>query len=248
MRKKLIAGNWKMNLGLDQVNSLVDGVLEGLKSKKTEHSIMVFPSSIHLPLVAEKLKGSSISVGAQNIYPSKLAAFTGEVSCDQLRDFGISNVLVGHSERRQFMGETDEFLNKKVHHILSEGMNPMLCVGETLEEREAGKTFDVVKRQVVKGLDSVKKEDTSKITIAYEPVWAIGTGKTATPEQAEEVHAFIRNELKSLYDSSVSDSMLILYGGSVKPDNVASLLSKPNIDGGLVGGASQKSDLFLGLL
>lgn len=248
MRKKLIAGNWKMNLDLAQVNALVDGVLKGLSTKKTEHSMMVFPSSIYLPIVAEKLKGSNIQVGAQNIYPSKLAAFTGEISTDQLKDFGIQNVLVGHSERRQFLGETDEFLNKKVLFILGEGLKPMLCVGETLDERETGKTFDVVKRQVTKGLASVSKEDIEKVTIAYEPVWAIGTGKNATPEQAEEVHAFIRKEISSLYDANVADKILVLYGGSVKPDNVSALLSKPNIDGGLVGGASQKADLYLGLL
>lgn len=237
-----------MNLDLAQVHALIDGVLKGLTTKNTSHSMMVFPSSIHLPIVAEKLKGSPIQVGAQNIYPSKLAAFTGEISTDQLKDFGIQNVLIGHSERRQFLGETDEFLNKKVLFTLNEGMKPMLCIGETLEERESNKTFDVVKRQITKGLASVSKEGMEKVTIAYEPVWAIGTGKNATPEQAEEVHAFIRKEISSLYDASVAEKILILYGGSVKPDNVSALLSQPNIDGGLVGGASQKSDLYLGLL
>ncbi|HNC01183.1 MAG TPA: triose-phosphate isomerase, partial [Leptospiraceae bacterium] len=217
-------------------------------SKKTSLDLLVFPSSIHLEKVSEILKGTSVKVGAQNIYPSGLAAFTGEISTDQLKDLGISHALVGHSERRQFLGETDSFLNQKILFLLKAGFTPVFCIGETLQEREANKTFDVVKRQVVEGLKSVSASDMKNIIIAYEPVWAIGTGKVATPEQAEEVHAFIRKELAALYDTTVSDSVSILYGGSVKPDNVKALLEKPNIDGGLVGGASQKWDSYLALL
>ncbi|MCB1143711.1 MAG: triose-phosphate isomerase [Leptospiraceae bacterium] len=248
MRRTIIAGNWKMNLNKAGVDTLVSGILNGLGALKSPPVIMVFPSTIHLSEVASAFKGKNVEVGCQNIYPSKLAAFTGETSIDQLKDLGIENVLLGHSERRQFLGETDEFLNQKVHHALSEKMKPMLCVGETLEEREANKTFDVVKRQVREGLKGVSKEDAKSITIAYEPVWAIGTGKVATPEQAEEVHAFIRKELAEVFSPELSEEISILYGGSVKPDNVKSLLEKPNIDGGLVGGASQKPDSFLGLL
>ncbi|HMV43846.1 MAG TPA: triose-phosphate isomerase [Leptospiraceae bacterium] len=248
MRKKIMSGNWKMNLNLAQATELATGIKKGLESKKTSLDLLVFPSSIHLEKVSEILKGTSVKVGAQNIYPSGLAAFTGEISTDQLKDLGISHALVGHSERRQFLGETDSFLNQKILFLLKAGFTPVFCIGETLQEREANKTFDVVKRQVVEGLKSVSASDMKNIIIAYEPVWAIGTGKVATPEQAEEVHAFIRKELAALYDTTVSDSVSILYGGSVKPDNVKALLEKPNIDGGLVGGASQKWDSYLALL
>lgn len=248
MRKKIIAGNWKMNLGALQVAQLTEGIKKGLAATNSQFEILVYPSFVHLHMTVEIFRGTKVKVGAQNFYPSKLAAFTGEIACEQLNDLGIQYVLIGHSERRQFLKESDEFLNQKVLHALSESMLPMLCVGETLEERESGKTFEVVKRQITKGLAGVKPEQTPSLSIAYEPVWAIGTGKVATPEQAEEVHAFIRKELESLLGKSSADSMPILYGGSVKPDNIASLLAKPNIDGGLVGGASQKADSFLALL
>ena len=246
MRKKIMSGNWKMNLNLAQATELAEGIKKGLSSKQTNLELLVFPSAVHLQKVTEILKGTSVLVGAQNIYPSGLAAYTGETSTDQLKDLGISHALVGHSERRQFLGETDAFLNQKIHFILKAGFVPVFCIGETLQEREANKTFEVVKRQVVEGLKGVSAEDIKKVVIAYEPVWAIGTGKVATPEQAEEVHAFIRKELVSLYDASISESISILYGGSVKPDNVKSLMA--NIDGGLVGGASQKWDSYLALL
>jgi triosephosphate isomerase len=247
MRKKIIAGNWKMNLNAVQVAGLAEGILKGLPNVKSTHTMLVFPSALHLHMIIEMFRGTGIKVGAQNIYPSKLAAFTGEICTDQLKDFGINYALLGHSERRQFLGETDEFLNKKVLHVIEEGLIPVFCIGETLEERESGKTFEVIKRQVVKGLAGISKEKAEILILAYEPVWAIGTGKVATPEQAEEVHAFIRKELESIFGKQASDIIPILYGGSVKPDNIKSLLDKPNIDGGLVGGASQKPDLYLGL-
>ena len=242
MRKKIMSGNWKMNLNLAQATELAEGIKKGLDSKKTSLELLVFPSALHLQ------KGTSVLVGAQNIYPSGLAAYTGETSTDQLKDLGISHALVGHSERRQFLGETDAFLNQKIHFLLKASFVPVFCIGETLQEREANKTFEVVKRQVTEGFKGVSADDAKKIIIAYEPVWAIGTGKVATPEQAEEVHAYIRKELVSLYNSDISESISILYGGSVKPDNVKSLMEKPNIDGGLVGGASQKWDSYLALL
>ena len=236
-----------MNLGKKAVEDLIQGIKNSLDKVQSKSEMLVFPSSVHLGMVSDAFRNTKVRVGAQNIYPSKLAAFTGEISPEQLKDFGIEDVLVGHSERRQFLNENDEFLNKKIHHILEEGLKPMLCIGETLSEREANKTFEIVKEQLIGGLSGVSKDKVLKITIAYEPVWAIGTGKVATPEQAEEVHAFIRKELKNLYDESTSESMSILYGGSVKPDNIKALLEKPNIDGGLVGGASQKADSYLGL-
>lgn len=248
MRKKIIAGNWKMNLGALQVAQLTEGIKNGLEKTNPKYEILVFPSFVHLHMTVEIFRETRVKVGAQNIYPSKLAAFTGEISCEQLKDFGIQYVLIGHSERRQFLGETNEFLNRKVLHALSEHMFPMLCVGETLQEREAGKTFEVVREQVRVGLKNAPLEEISRLSIAYEPVWAIGTGKVATPEQAEEVHAFIREEIKTLFKAEIAEKMSILYGGSVKPDNIADLLAQPNIDGGLVGGASQKADSFLALL
>jgi triosephosphate isomerase len=248
MRKTIIAGNWKMNLNTKGVQDLIMGIQKGLGIVHSNSEILVFPSTIHLNEVAKAFEGTKVKVGCQNIYPSKLAAFTGETACEQLKEIGIHYALIGHSERRQFLGETDEFLNKKVLFALEEGMIPMLCIGETLEERESNKTFSVIKHQITEGLKSVSKENITKIVLAYEPVWAIGTGKVATPEQAEEVHAFIRKELASLYNSDIAESISILYGGSVKPDNIKSLLEKPNIDGGLVGGASQKAESYLGLL
>ncbi len=248
MRKKIIAGNWKMNLGAFQVAQLTEGLKKEIHKTNPSYEILVYPSFVHLHMSVEILRETRVKIGAQNIYPSKLAAYTGEISCEQLKELGIQYVLVGHSERRQFLKETDEFLNQKVLHILSESMIAMLCVGETIEQREAGQTFEVVKHQIHRGLAGVKPEQTSLLTIAYEPVWAIGTGKVATPEQAEEVHAFIRKELEVLFGKTYSESMPILYGGSVKPDNIQALLAQPNIDGGLVGGASQKLESFLALL
>lgn len=243
-----MSGNWKMNLNLDGATKLAEGIKSNLSSKSHNYELLVFPSSLHLPKVTEILSGTGVNVGAQNIYPSNLAAFTGEISTDQLKDYGIQYVLIGHSERRQFLGETDAFLNQKVHFALKNGFIPVLCIGETLAEREAGNTFNVVKRHVQEGLKDVSGEDLKKIILAYEPVWAIGTGKVATPEQAQEVHAYVRSELKALYNAELSESVRILYGGSVKPDNVKSLMEKPDIDGGLVGGASQKWDSYLALL
>ena len=179
MRKKIMSGNWKMNLNLAQATELAEGIKKGLSSKQTNLELLVFPSAVHLQKVTEILKGTSVLVGAQNIYPSGLAAYTGETSTDQLKDLGISHALVGHSERRQFLGETDAFLNQKIHFILKAGFVPVFCIGETLQEREANKTFEVVKRQVVEGLKGVSAEDIKKVVIAYEPVWAIGTGKVA---------------------------------------------------------------------
>ncbi|WP_411823038.1 triose-phosphate isomerase [Leptospira sp. 'Mane'] len=248
MRRKIIAGNWKMNLTLAEAKSIASGL--AAKSGATKPEVMVFPSSIHLFDVSTILHGTDVVVGSQNAYQSGLTAMTGEISPVQLKEFGVTTSLVGHSERRQFLGETNEILNEKVKFLLSQGFRVIYCIGETLAEREAGNTFNVLGTQIKQGLKGIESSLFEKLIIAYEPVWAIGTGKVATPEQAEEAHAFIRNEVAGLFvgAASVAEAIQILYGGSVKADNIASLLTKPNIDGGLVGGASQKLDSFLSLI
>ncbi|OHD38076.1 MAG: triose-phosphate isomerase, partial [Spirochaetes bacterium GWD1_27_9] len=193
---------------------------------------------------AQEIKGSIIKLGAQNVNDNEKGAFTGEVSADMLLDLGVEYVIIGHSERRTIYKETDELINKKISFSLKKGLKVVFCVGELLSERESGKTNDVVKTQVVGGLKNISADDMKSIVIAYEPVWAIGTGKVATPEQAEEVHAFIRNTIKDLYSKEVSDNITIQYGGSVTDTSVDGLMSKENIDGALVGGASLKVDSF----
>ncbi|TGL59697.1 triose-phosphate isomerase [Leptospira ognonensis] len=249
MRRKIIAGNWKMNLTLPEAKAIASGLKEKVSSQ-TAVEVMVFPSALHLHAVAEILSGSPVITGAQNAYPAVLTAMTGEICPAQLSDFGIKTILVGHSERRQFLGETSEICNEKIKFFLNSGVRVVYCIGETLAERESQNTFTVLKDQIKKGLFGIESAKFKDLVIAYEPVWAIGTGKVATPEQAEEAHAFVRKEIGALFVGAdkVAESIQILYGGSVKPDNIASLLAKPNIDGGLVGGASQKLDSFLGLI
>jgi len=250
MRKKIIAGNWKMNLNLSAAKALAEGTKAGIQGKSLNCEVQVFPSNVHLPLVASIFAGTEVLVGAQNSYPSQLTAMTGEISPDQLEDFGIKLILVGHSERRQFLGETNSSCNSKLKFFLSKSIRTVYCIGETLAERESGKTFEVLAKQINEGLEGIGSELYKDLVIAYEPVWAIGTGKVATPEEAEEAHAFVRKTVSNLKTGgeSVAIALRILYGGSVKPDNIASLLSKPNIDGGLVGGASQATDSFLKLI
>lgn len=249
MRRKIIAGNWKMNLTLSEAKAIATGLKDKVSSQ-TAVQVMVFPSSLHLPAVAEILSGTDVVTGAQNAYPAALTAMTGEICPAQLADFGIKTVLVGHSERRQFLGETSEICNEKIKFFLNSGVRVVYCIGETLAERESQNTFTVLSDQIKKGLFGIESSKFKDLVIAYEPVWAIGTGKVATPEQAEEAHAFVRKEIAGLFVGAdkIAESIQILYGGSVKPDNIASLLAKPNIDGGLVGGASQKLDSFLGLI
>lgn len=249
MRPIIIAGNWKMNLNLSSAKSLADGIKKGLPELKNT-KVWVFPSHLHIPTVVESLKGSPVEVGVQNSYPSDLTAMTGETSPIQAEDFGIKLGLVGHSERREFLKETNEICREKTLFLLNRGWTVCYCVGEKLEERESGNTFTVLEKQIKEGLADVPTNLLSQLVIAYEPVWAIGTGKTATPEIAQEAHAFIRRQIAEMKGSNldIANAMPILYGGSVKPDNVKSLLEKEDIDGGLVGGASQKLDSFLGLL
>lgn len=244
MRKPIIAGNWKMN------KTIKEGLefIEAIKGKtQGEAEVLICAPFTLLKDLKEATKGTDIKIGAQNMHFEESGAFTGEVSPLNLVELGIDYVIIGHSERREYYAETDETCNKKVLKAIEVGINPILCCGETLEERESNSTMDKVKGQVVKGLRDVKAEDLEKVVIAYEPIWAIGTGKTATSDQANEVIAYIRNVVKDLY-GYLADKVRIQYGGSVKPANIAEIMGQSDIDGALVGGASLKADDYLGLL
>lgn len=247
MRKPFIAGNWKLNKTNAEAVTLVTELKREL-SEVDSVEMAVCPIYIALPDVIDALKESNIGVGAQNIYWEDSGAFTGEVSGPVLKNIGVQYVIIGHSERRQYFGETDETVNKRLGAALKHGLVPIVCVGETLEEREADKTFDVIKTQIKGALNGYGSEDLSTLVIAYEPVWAIGTGKTATPDQAQEVHQFIRGLITELYDESFAQSVRIQYGGSVKPENITELISQADIDGALVGGASLKTESFAGII
>ncbi len=246
-RKEIFAGNWKMYKTHDEALSLVQGLSEGLQ-KKENREIIVFPPSPYAKAIVDACAGKNISVGMQNMYFEKEGAFTGEVSPEMVKDTGCTHILIGHSERRHVFGETDEMVNKKVKTAFEYDLLPVVCVGELLEEREANKTEAIVKKQVTEALKDIDKEKALKTVIAYEPVWAIGTGKVATPEIAEETHAIIRKLISGLYSDDVANSIPILYGGSVKPDNISGLYTMENIDGVLVGGASLKVDSFLQII
>lgn len=237
MRKVIIAGNWKMNETIGEAISLVKE-LKKLVKGIDDREIIVCPAFTALAAVGAEIKGSNIILGAQNMYFEEEGAFTGEVSPLMLKEIGVKYVIIGHSERRHVFNEKNELINKKLRSALENGLEPIFCVGETLEEREEGKTEDVVSSQMNKGLEGITKKGMKNIVIAYEPVWAIGTGRTATPEQAEEVHLFIRKLLKSMFDDKISEESVILYGGSVKPGNIKDLISQDDIDGVLVGGSS----------
>ncbi len=245
MRRYFIAGNWKMHKTVAESVALARELREKLAG--CGEKLLVAPPFTALAAVAEALKGSNIMLGAQNMGPEEQGAHTGEVSVLMLKDLRVQAVILGHSERRHAYLEGDSLVNKKLLLALAHGLEPILCVGETLEEREAGRLEAVVGGQVMGGLKGVSAEAFARVTIAYEPVWAIGTGKTASPEDADEVHAYIRKVLSGLYGQTAAKATCIQYGGSVKPDNVAALMAKPNIDGALVGGASLKSDTFVPL-
>ncbi|MBR5414447.1 MAG: triose-phosphate isomerase [Thermoguttaceae bacterium] len=247
MRRLFIAGNWKMNMKLDSAKALAAG-LKAEAAGVDEVDIAVCPPFLYVPAVAEILNGSNIGYGAQNVYFEKAGAFTGEIETAMLTDFGCKYVILGHSERRHIMGESSELVNKKVHAALAAGLTPIVCVGELLSEREAGVTSQVNRRQFDGSFSGVSAEDMKKCVIAYEPVWAIGTGKVATPDQAQEVHADLRALMTERYGKEVADVVRIQYGGSVKANNAQELLSKPDIDGALVGGASLKVDAFMGII
>jgi triosephosphate isomerase len=246
MRRKLIAGNWKMNTNLASAEALAQGVVQRANEFR-EVDLLVCPPAIYLAMVDKIVSGTPVALGAQNVYHELEGAFTGEISTAMLLDVGCRYVIVGHSERRHILGETDADVNRKTLASLSAGLVPILCVGELLSEREAGQTAAVIRRQFEGSLANVPADGIEKVVIAYEPVWAIGTGKVATPAEAEEVHADLRRLLTERYNQSSAQNVRILYGGSVKPSNAGELLSQPNIDGALIGGASLKVDDFLGI-
>jgi triosephosphate isomerase len=243
MRRPIIAGNWKMNKTIGEAVELVKA-LKAKVADVTDVEVIVAPTFTALSAVADIIKGSNIKLSAQDMHWEKNGAFTGEISPLMLKDVGCQYVIIGHSERRMYFGETNETVNKKVKAAHEYSLKPIMCVGEKLEEREAGIMKDVVKDHVVNGLAGLTEEQALATVIAYEPVWAIGTGKTATPEQAQEVHQFIRELLADMYSPVVADVVLIQYGGSAKPDNIAQLMSQPDIDGGLIGGASLDPESF----
>jgi triosephosphate isomerase len=249
MRKPFVAGNWKMNTDSESSVSLAEAIAAGTMGLAGEKvDVAVCPPFVYLGSVFEAVSNSRIAVGAQNVYFERKGAFTGEVSVSMLKDIGCTYVLCGHSERRHILEETDEMVNKKVGAAISGGLLPIMCVGELLEQREAGLTVEVVRRQVKAGLAGFGEEKVSAVTLAYEPVWAIGTGRTATPEQAQEVHAVIRDFVGELFGVGLSDEMRILYGGSVKPGNAALLMREKDVDGLLVGGASLSAEDFIEII
>jgi triosephosphate isomerase len=249
MRKPYIAGNWKMNMTIAESAALAGALKKGVAESGADRAdIAVIPQFLAIPAVASELAGSPIRVGAQDVYFEKSGAFTGEISPSMVADAGCTFALVGHSERRHVLGETDEIVRKKLDALLEAGLEVVLCVGEKIEEREAGKTEERLSIQVRAGLTGVEAGAVRRVTIAYEPVWAIGTGKTASTEQAQEAHRYIRSLLADLFDQQVAAETRIQYGGSVKPSNAADLLAQEDVDGALVGGASLKADSLLGIV
>lgn len=249
-RRAYVAGNWKMNLDVEGAIELATAVARGAAGSLARLDVGVFPAFVHLPAVREALRGleSGVILGAQDCYMGESGAFTGEVSAPMLKGVGCASVLTGHSERRHVIGEQDELVNKKTLAALGAGMQCVLCVGETIEQRRAGETDAVNERQVRAGLAGVGADMVGRLTIAYEPVWAIGTGETATPEDAQNAHEKIRGVLGDVIGAEAAGAMRILYGGSVKPDNAGELFACPDIDGGLIGGASLKAASFLSIV
>jgi triosephosphate isomerase (TIM) len=243
MRKPVIAGNWKMFKTVEESVTFVDALVPRVKAS-AHCEVVVAPPFPALSSVARRVKGTNVRVAAQDCHWEKEGAFTGEVSCEMIAEAGASHVIIGHSERRQFFGETNETVNKKILAALRASLIPIVCVGELLAEREQNQTERVVGEQLTKGFNSLTELQLSHIIVAYEPVWAIGTGRTATPELAAETHRFVRNTIAKMFSTSSSTAMRILYGGSVKPDNIKGLMAQPDIDGALVGGASLKPDSF----
>lgn len=247
MRTPVIAGNWKLNKTPHEAIELVTELKRALADVQGV-DIIVCPVSVCLADVNDVIQESNIALGAQNLYWEDTGAFTGEISGPIIKAAGCTYVIIGHSERRQYFGETNETVNKRIRAALNAGLTPIVCVGETLEERESDKTFDVVRDHVAGALAGFSADEVSSMIIAYEPVWAIGTGKTATPDQAQEVHKYIRDLLAELYSSEVAEAVRLQYGGSVKPDNIEELIGQPDIDGALVGGASLKGDSFAAIV
>jgi triosephosphate isomerase len=250
-RRKILAGNWKMHKTVEESVALAVEIAAGLQATggaPTAHEVVVCPTYLALDRVANALKGTGIAVGAQDMHWESQGAFTGKISGDMLKALGVTYVILGHSEQRAYFGETDETVNKKTRKALAEGLKPIVCVGETLEEREAGVTEKVVETQLRGAYAGVSAAEALNTVIAYEPVWAIGTGRTASSQQAQDVHAFIRGLLVALYGAETAAGVRIQYGGSMKPENAAELLAQPDVDGGLIGGAALKADGFLGII
>ncbi|MFT6881606.1 MAG: triosephosphate isomerase [Marinoscillum sp.] len=250
MRKKIAAGNWKMNLDLAQGQKLASEIVNITKDEvNNDAEVILIPPFTHLTTVKQLIgSASNISLGAQNCHQAKSGAFTGEISTEMLQSIGVKYVVIGHSERREYFGEGNALLAEKVNAVLAQGLLPIYCCGEKLEVREAKEHFNLNKTQVSEGLFHLSKEELSKVVIAYEPVWAIGTGVTASSDQAQEMHAFIRNVIADKYDQATADGISILYGGSVKPENAKEIFAQPDVDGGLVGGASMKSRDFADII
>jgi triosephosphate isomerase len=247
VRRKFIAGNWKMNTTLDEARALARGLVD-LVGKITEVDIAVCPPYTNLFAVGEIVKGSNVHLGAQDVHWEAKGAYTGKVSTAMLKSVGVEYVIIGHSEQRIYFNETDETVNKKVKATLAAGLLPIICVGETLDERKKGLLKIVIERQVKGAYRAIGETDVLRTTIAYEPVWAIGTGEVASPAQANEAHIFIRSVIASIYSKPIAEAVRIQYGGSMKPDNVKDLLALSDVDGGLIGGAALKAQDFLGII
>jgi triosephosphate isomerase len=245
VRRPLLAGNWKMYKTVAEGVSLALEIRAGLVLPLQDRDVLVAPPFTALAAVGEALHGSNVLLGAQNAHWEREGAFTGEISPVMLKDLGCAYVILGHSERRHIFGESDETVARKTRAAVDNGLTPILCVGETLPERESNRTLEVVERQLERALRSLSADEVSRAVVAYEPVWAIGTGRTATPAQAQEVHAFVRKRITTTHGEPAAAAVRILYGGSVKPDNVDGLMAQPDVDGALVGGTSLKAESFL---
>ncbi len=249
MRKNIVAGNWKMNTTLAEAIELAEGVKKVVAEKKTTNAdVVIAPPYVNLTEVAKVIEGTDIILASQNCADEKSGAYTGEISVDMLASIGVKAVILGHSERREYYNEGNETLTKKVALVLEKSMTPIFCIGEVLSERESGKYFEVVKEQLSGGLFNLSAEDFAKVVIAYEPVWAIGTGVTASSDQAQEIHEFIRKTIADKYNAEIADNTTILYGGSCKPTNAQELFGKADVDGGLIGGAALKAEDFVGII
>lgn len=247
MRKKIVAGNWKMNNNATQTQTLINELISKLPSS-TQAEVLIAPSFVNLASAIALTQNSLIEVAAQNMHFAKNGAYTGEISAEMLLSIGVKTIILGHSERREYFNETDEALAKKVDTAIENNIRVIFCIGEKLAERKAEKHFEVVKEQIQKGLFHLSAENWKNIVLAYEPVWAIGTGETASPEQAQEIHAFIRKTIADAYGKEVADSVSILYGGSCNPKNAKEIFAKEDVDGGLIGGASLNADDFIGVI
>ena len=248
MRKKVIAGNWKMNNDLTESQNLITKLTGGLSNQKLNCDVIICPPYTSLSEASTLIKNTPVKLGAQNMFFEDNGAYTGEISAQMLKSVGCEYVIIGHSERRTIFKETNEMINKKIRKALEHSLKVIFCVGETLEEREKSTTMQVIRAQVENGLRDISEESMAEIIIAYEPVWAIGTGRNATPQQAQEVHKFIRDYIGNKFSSQIAENLTIQYGGSVKPDNASELLSQQDVDGALVGGACLKADSFIAII